>query len=137
MKLLEDRQLYKGVFWIVDLENTYNNSNYCFTIPSDEYGNVQADDLYLNAKSGTTYNHEKLWNTLSKRMTQGKPFNYYPRGRVEIQNGKATIYLNPNINTKEIVKFLVDEFNLTERNGIKKIIIHSDGSNHYKCFLDE
>lgn len=137
MKLVEDKQSYKGVFWIVDLENTYNNSNYCFTIPSDEYGNVQADELYLNAKSGTTYNHEQLWNSLSRRMTQGKPFNYYPRGRVEIQNGKATIYLNPNINTQEVVNFLIDEFNLKERNGIKKIIIHPDGSNHYKCFLDE
>lgn len=136
MRLLEDRQLYKGVFWIVDLENIYNNSNYCFTIPSDEYGNVQPDDLYLNAKSGTTYNHEKLWNSLPRKMTQGRAFNYYPRGRVEIQNEKATIYLNPNIYTEEIVDFLVDGFNLARRNGIKVVLVHADGTEHYKCYLD-
>ena len=61
MKLVEGEQLYKGVFWIVDLENMHTNSNYCFTIPSDEYGNVQADELYLNAKSGTTYNSLQMF----------------------------------------------------------------------------
>ena len=64
MILNDDHQLYKGVFWIIDSENLENNKNYCFTIPSDQYGNVASTDLELNAKSGTTYNHEKLWKSL-------------------------------------------------------------------------
>lgn len=85
MILNEDHQLYKGVFWIIDSDNLENNKNYCFTIPSDQYGNVDSTDLDLNAKSGTTYNHEKLWKSLPRLFTQGKQYNYFPRGRVEIQ----------------------------------------------------
>lgn len=72
----------------------------------------------------------------SRLFTQGKQYNYFPRGRVEIQNSKATIYLNPVINNEEVQKFLIDEFHLTKSNGINKIIFHSDGSEHYKCYLD-
>ena len=28
-------------------------------------------------------------------ITKNKPYNYYPRGRVEIKNGKVSIYMNP------------------------------------------
>lgn len=136
MILNEDHQLYKGVFWIIDPNNIENNKNYCFTIPSDQYGNIDSTDLELNAKTGTTYNHEKLWKSLPRLFTQGKQYNYFPRGRVEIQNSKATIYLNPTINNEEVQKFLIDEFHLTKSNGINKIVFHSDGSEHYKCYLD-
>ena len=136
LPLNEDAQLYKGAFWIVDQNNVEKNAKYCFAIPSDCYGNIEANDLELNAKSGTTYNHEKLWRSLPRSLTLGKAFNYFPRGRVEIQNAKATIYLNPQINTEEIQQFIIGEFNLYRYNGINKVIFHSDGSEHYKCFLD-
>ena len=136
MLLNEDTQLYKGVFWIVNQDNMEENKSYCFTIPSDCYGNVEACELTLNAKSGTTYNHEKLWKELPRVFTQGKPFNYYPRGRVEIQNGKATVYLNPHINNEDVQQLVIEEFNLTKKNGINKVIFHSDGSEHYRCYLD-
>ena len=35
------------------------------------------------AKSGNTYNHKKLWNEIKPRGCN-KPYNYYPRGRVDI-----------------------------------------------------
>lgn len=135
--LKEDLQLYKGVFWIFDLDNLDNNRNYCFTIPSDIYGNPISDTDELNAKSGRTYNHERLWASLPRNMTLGHDFNYFPRGRVEIANQKATVYLNPNINTPEIQDFIKEQFNLYTKNGIKNVVFHSDGSEHYKCYLDE
>lgn len=134
--LTEDLQLYKGIFWIIDRDNIYNNKNYCFTIPCDVYGNSIDPTLNLNAKSGTTYNHEQLWKLLSSKQTHGNAYNYYPRGRVEVANSKATVYLNPNINTGEIQDFIKKEFNLTEHNGIRKVTFHSDGSAHYECYLD-
>jgi len=134
--LNEDSQLYKGVFWIVDFDMVENNRQYCFTIPSDADGNPTSDDLDLNAKSGRTYNHEKLWNSLPARMRYGHGFKFYPRGRVEISHGQATVYLNPHINTEDIQEFIKSEFNLTERNGIKKVAFFSDGSDHYKCYFD-
>lgn len=135
--LNESSELYSGVFWIPNLDDINKNKNYCFQIPTLSSGEIDSDGLELNAKSGTTYNHEKLWNQLSTSMTNNNPYNYYPRGRVQITNGKAIIYLNPNINTEEVQEFIKDEYNLTERNGIKKIIFNSDGSDHYKCYLDE
>ena len=131
--------LAQGVFWIVDIENMSDNKKYCFPIFSDSNGNILATDgsYALNAKSGTTYNHEKLWDQLPKSYTHNQPFDYYPRGRVQISNGKAIVYLNPNINTVEVQNFIKNEFNLRQINGITKVTFISDGSEHYKCYLDE
>ena len=129
--------LAQGVFWIVDLEGVWNNEKYCFPIYCDSGGTIIENTPYeLNAKSGMTYNHELLWAQLPKEDTLGEPFDYYPRGRVQIANKKATVYLNPNINTEEIQQFIVAVFNLHESNGLNKVTFISDGTNHYKCHLD-
>ena len=36
------------------------------------------------ARSGATYNHQKLWEQL--HGSRGKPYNHYPRGRVDADN---------------------------------------------------
>ena len=69
-------------------------------------------------------------------MTHNKTYNYYPRGRVEIKRHKATIYLNPNIATEDVLGFLIEKFGLTSDNGITGVIMKADGSDHYKCHLD-
>ena len=127
--------LYKGIFWIVNLDDIYKNRDYCFLIPTNSFGD-NIENVEVNAKSGSTFNHEKTWEYLSSKQTKNKKYNYFPRGRVEISNGKAIIYLNPNINTEEVKKFLIDEFHLYEINGIKSVRMISDGSDHYKCYLD-
>lgn len=137
MRILhEDTALYKGIFWITDSENLEHNRQNCFLIPVASDGSLIGDYQMYNSRNGNTYNHERTWAELPKSITQNKPFNYFPRGRVEISNGKATIYLSPHINTPEIREFVQNEFNLTPYNGISKVIFHSDGSNHYKCYLD-
>ncbi|MCH5162645.1 MAG: hypothetical protein J1G38_04065 [Clostridiales bacterium] len=120
--------LCKGVFWIAD-----NAEKYLFRIPCDIDGNVIGKTEYpLNSKDGSNYNHKKLWATLPKDVTFGKPFDYFPRGRVEIRNAKATVYLNPNINNQDVQGFIAGQFGLTEENLIKSVRFVSDGSNHYK-----
>lgn len=136
--LRESRDLSRGIFWITDISNIDNNKLY-FQIPCDKNGNVQSQpnvSLDLNAKSGTTYNHERTWSQLSSKYTNNKPFNYYPRGRVEIANCKATIYLSPHIATEEVKQWCIDRFNLTSVQGITKVRLVADGSAHYKCHLD-
>jgi len=128
--LLESSELYKGIFWVKDIDNP--TTELFFTIPSNVYGNVEATNL--TAKSGTTHNHKALWSTLGK-VTEGKPYNYFPRGRVEIANRKATVYFNQNLNTEFIKKLIVDTYNLTTRNGIEKVTFIVDGSEHYKSYL--
>lgn len=135
-RLNEDSQLYQGIFWIVDTDNLENNKSYCFLIQSKSDGTIDYFELDLNAKSGTTYNHKKVWENLHSNLTHNKSFDYYPRGRVQINSGKAIIYMNPNICTEEIVDFIVDTFNLTKYNGINKVIPKADGSDHYRCYLD-
>lgn len=57
------------------------------------------DNLIMNgvAKSGTTYNHQKLWDEAKPRKCN-KPYNYYPRGRVDITPSRiAVVYINPHI----------------------------------------
>lgn len=76
------KELSRGVFWIVD------DKILAFPFMNDEIG---------VAKSGNTYNHKKLWTDIKPRG-YNKPYNYYPRGRVDISNkGKAIIYMNPDI----------------------------------------
>ena len=135
IQISRSSQLYKGIFWIVNLDDYSLNSNYCFLIPTNLNGD-NIENVEVNAKSGTTFNHERTWNSLPRKLTQGEKYNYFPRGRVEISHGKAVIYANPHICNDELKKFIIDEFNLNKHNGISEIIIKADGSEHYKCFLD-
>ncbi len=109
----------KGVFWVID------NKLFAFPFSYDFYS-------IGIAKSGTTYNHKKLWLAIKPKGCN-KPYNYYPRGRVDFSNkGKPVVYLNPNIITDDIISAVKVEFGLSEE---PKII--ADGSEHYKCYLDD
>ncbi len=79
------------------------------------------------SKSGNNYNHRLLWDYIKPRGCN-KPYNYYPRGRVEINSKNIPIiYVNCNIDN-DIIEQIVElfELNITPK-------IHYDGSNHYKC----
>ncbi len=130
-------QLYKGIFWITDIDEVSSES-LVFLIPVDSIGNIDpsVDRMNLNSKNNDNYNHKKLWESLNSRETHNKSFDYYPRGRVEVSKGKATIYANPHICTETVVEWIVETFNLTEQNGIKKIKVVPDNSCHYNCNLD-
>ena len=127
-RLNESSELYSGIFWIKDMDNPTNEL--FFMVPTTEYGN---SSTIFNSRNGSTYNHKATWATLH----QSKPFDYYPRGRVDIQNGVARIFINPNLNTEEIINLIKSEFNLTTGNGIKKVKVLVDNSEHYRCHLDD
>lgn len=138
MLLKEDSQLYRGIFWIKDIDNI-DKSDLYFQIPCNSDGTNDSNfkiDLDKSSKNTDNYNHKKLWQTLSSKETNNKPFDYYPRGRVEISNNKAVIYCSPWLDSEEIKKWVIDKFNLTNHNGIKKIRVIYDYSEHYRCHLD-
>ena len=140
MILTEDVQLYRGIFWILDVNNA-GSSNLYFTIPCDVFGDINDPEFHIPDSMSSTgsdnYNHQRVWDSLERRYTKGKPFNYYPRGRVEISNGVAKVFHSPRIPQDELRKFVIDKFNLTPHNGIKKIKMIADGSDHYRCHLDD
>ncbi len=107
-----------GVFWLVG-ENL-------LTFPFDKEKYPEAI-----AKSGNTYNHEKLWE-LVKPKGCGKPFDYYPRGRAVISNsGTVTVYMSPEIPIN-CVSAIEKAF------GIKvEYVIKYDNSRHYRCYSDD
>jgi hypothetical protein len=139
IQLNEDTNLYRGIFWIKDIDNIEQSDLY-FQIPCDNNGNINDPEFSMPDLQSSTgkdnYNHKRVWNSLDKKYTDNKSFDYYPRGRVEISNGKATIYASPYIANDKLKNWLIDKFNLTPSNGIKKIRIIADGSEHYKCYLD-
>ena len=110
----------KGVFWLI------NNELHSFPFTTDYPEGV--------AKSGDTYNHKKLWQSIKTEHRHGnKPYNYFPRGRVDINNkGQPIIYINPNIYESLIPQIKIS-FGLTETEPI----IRYDHSEHYKCYLDD
>ncbi len=84
----------QGVFWLID--------NKLLAIPFDK--SKYPDGI---AKSGDTYNHEKLWKYV-KPQNCNKPYNYYPRGRVvKGTKNKAIVYMNPDISNEFILGMFI------------------------------
>ena len=121
----------KGIFWIVDREDLKNNAPYLFRIPVDIEGNPSAltSILPLNSKRGDNYNHKLTWECyLPRALRRGKPYYYYPRGRVEIDDRtRAKIYLHPDLVTEPVIAYLIEKFRLQKR----EVIVNADGSKHY------
>ena len=105
---------FRGVFWIVD--------DKLLAFPFDGTATQGI------AKSGNTFNHKLLWEHVKPC---NKPFDYYPRGRVDYNSkGAAIIYMNPNVEDKYIDK-IITAFGITTQP-----IIRYDYSEHYMCYLD-
>lgn len=108
----------RGVFWVID-DGLLSYPFGCI----DVYNGI--------SKSGLTYNHKRLWADIKPRGCN-KPYNYYPRGRVEFSSkGKPIIYMNPNVNESLIPNIKV-KFGLRQDPEIRY-----DYSDHYKCYLDD
>ena len=120
--------LYKGVFWVRSLSG---NDIIALRFLSDENGVLT--DGSLTSKD---INHQRLWERLDSVITGGVPYNFYPRGRVELRRGKALIFCSPHICTEQLKKLITERFGLRAENGIKEVLLKADGSAHYKCELD-
>ena len=120
--------LYKGVFWVRSLSG---NDIIALRFLSDENGVLT--DGSLTSKD---INHQRLWERLDSVVTGGVPYNFYPRGRVELRRGKALIFCSPHICTEQLKKLITERFGLRAENGIKEVLLKADGSAHYKCELD-
>jgi hypothetical protein len=132
--------LCSGIFWIIS--DNYDLSDHkllMFGIPCDSDGNPNnTHTIELNSKSGTTYNHKKLWEDEIKNNSEHRPYNkrdfdYYPRGRVQISHNRVDIYLNSHLNQPRFIEEINQKFGLFK---IPEVRIITDGSDHYQCFLD-
>ncbi|MCD8108511.1 MAG: hypothetical protein LUE14_00175 [Clostridiales bacterium] len=109
---------YRGIFWDID------GQLYAFPFTENH------TDTGI-AKSGNTYAHKKLWAAVKPKGCH-MPYNYYPRGRVELTSkGKSLIYMNTYVN-EGLVPEIIIRFEL---NDIPRIIY--DNSVHYKCHFED
>ncbi len=85
-----------------------------------------------SSKSGDGFNHRAEWTKMGRDVTGGHPFDHYPRGRVEIRNGKATVYLSPYFMENGLFGLIYKEFGLDEPGALKSVALKADGSRHYR-----
>ena len=127
----------KGIFWCKNI-NSENPELIVISSECDRNG-IPLEHTAFSSKSGENYNHRSEWANLDRRLTGGHPYNYYPRGRVEIRNGKALIFLNPVLDNEVILKRILTAFELHGSDELGSITIKRDGSQHYQyhSFTDD
>ena len=123
-------QLYKGIFWYDPQREILITRK----VACDKNG-AATEVVEYSSKSGNNFNHKAEYENLPRNMTNNHPYNYYPRGRVEIKSNKATIYLNPALRTPKVMGLIYEEFGLC--NGTILVRTVADGSAHYKYLMDE
>lgn len=110
---------YKGVFWVIEQGNAKKLLAFPF------YG----DETYGVAKSGDTFNHRLLWESVRPKGCS-RAFDYYPRGRVELTGqGRAVIYMSPYVSA-EFIPEIKSAFGLGDN-----FVVKLDFSKHYRCYL--
>ena len=123
-------RLQRGLLWVTDIEN----AEMIIVSATCDTNGVFTESIsqeYLS-KNGAEFNHRRVWESLH----YNKNFDYYPRGRVQIRNGKAMIFCSPHICTNHIIDEIMQKFGLHQSNGIVSAKVVADGSEHYKCDLD-
>lgn len=118
--------MYKGIFWLA--------GGKLLTVKVLCDGNgapLEAADF--SAKSGENFNHRAEWARLPRSVTGGLPFDYWPRGRVEIRRGRATVFLHPSLNRESVLRLIRSAFRLDGEIPVRAV---SDGSAHYHCEVD-
>ena len=124
--------LCKGIFWLT------GDSLVLAKIPVESDGTIPVrEQLKLNSRNADNYNHRMTWETFPASVTKGRPFNYFPRGRIEIRNNRATVYLSPHLLSDEYLELIKSECCLDAEHGITKVRCIPDYSDHYKCRLDK
>jgi hypothetical protein len=118
----ETKELCNGIFWFINDE--------IFDFPV-----INLDDTMIGlSKKGTSLNHKKLWDNLPNKITHGKKYDYYPRGRVEIDKlGRVTIWINPCLNDPKYLQQIILKFGIRSSTDAT---VKNDHSEHYKCYLD-
>ena len=123
----------KGIFWC---DSFGRDSPHLIVVSVKCDADGKSDrPIDFSSKSGQNFNHKAAWQKLSRSVTRGQPFNYYPRGRVEIKNRKAIIYLNPDLNNTVVLNKVIEDFELKNQQDLKSIAVKSDGSSHYHYYL--
>ena len=120
--------MYKGIFWRA-LNREGEPVWICRKVLCDADGVPTESFVDFSAKSGDNFNHKAEWEKLSRSVTDGHPFDWFPRGRVEIKRGRAVIYAHPALTADDCVEQIKEEFGLADVD----VRVIADGSSHYRA----
>lgn len=142
VRLTESKEVSSGIFWFTcefledGKSDFYNSEMIYLNYPCDLDGNT--DGVIIgNSKDGSSFTHKNTWQDLVRTKSKdirNKPWNYFPRGRVEIHNGKAKIFYNPRLDE---CKNFRTEINIRFGLEVLTKIFVVDNSTHYGCYGDE
>lgn len=121
--------VYKGIFWYVPHEKRLITVK----VKCDRNG-VALENANYSSKSGENFNHKAEWAKFSKSITKSYPFNYYPRGRVEVKNGKVKIFMSPVLCRFDVFGLIMETFELNNDDVTIREI--ADNSKHYEYLTD-
>ncbi len=108
----------EGLFWLI-----------CSM--SDDSIDWDADwELYHMFAKSDSISHKDAWAQIEEKRFRCLLYNYYPRGRVVVRNGAATVFLNRHIATDEVLAAINQVFGLTAPK------VHAEGGKHYECYID-
>ena len=114
-------EMREGLFWLI-----------C-SMSADGIDWSEDWELYHLYAPSDSISHKDAWRQIVQRdekRFRRYDYNYYPRGRVVVRNGKATIFLNRHIAVDEVVAAVNQTFGLTAPK------LHAEGGEHYKCYID-
>ena len=127
--------MYKGIFWFCrDAAGTWKAL--AVKVPCGRDGTALFPIRY-SSKAGENFNHKAEWERLGHKITGGRPYNYYPRGRVEIRKGRITVYIPPSLFREDILSVIFQEFGLNGEAAGRSIRVKADGSAHYQYQTEE
>ena len=126
----EYMEMKKGLFWVIG--DDYDRAILTYAIECDKNGQRIGEVPVYNSKKGDSFSHRQSWAEAAiaqPNRIKNKPWDYFPRGRVEIKDGKATIYFNPILSEWNGFEASVAiEFELADF----PLIMIPDYSTHYK-----
>lgn len=114
IEILRLREAFRLSFALLCQCTPVDGELLCFPVSGDEADTVGN-------------NHRRFWKTLPHSLTGGTPYNYFPRGRVELRHGKAVVYLHPSLCTPGIDIRIRLAFSLPDEVPLS---FKADGSRH-------
>ena len=133
-------ELSYGIFWVItENEKLDDYKLLCFNVPCDSRGVAsEAPVIPFTSSNGKSYSHRSVWDNHVKNDFSHSPYNrktytHYPRGRVEISNNTAMIFLSPCIRRTNIINDIRSKFGLnTEAVSKTKVIVEHSANFLYK-----
>jgi hypothetical protein len=128
--------MYKGLFWLAG-GPADGDRLVTYKIPCGADGAPEAADLPYNSRRGDSFTHRATWEEAAReqpREIRSKPWDHFPRGRVEIRAGRATVYHNPALGSPEFERRIREEFGLDALSPTARFVrFVPDHSRHYRA----